>query len=397
MKRLLILCLFAVGLGIFIFSSQPEGERFQPAKRAFPEPQQDFQAYIAEVRSYLEEVRVDPTPEVKQLGVDLNSPVQVFPPEGVTTRGRFLLIHGLGDSAYSWRDMAFSLAQQGFETRTILLPGHGSRPGDMLRVSAQQWLEAARQHFAFMRGDNQLPLYVGGFSTGGLLATQLALENPDIAGLLLVAPAWQVEDQDLLKLTPWVEYIRPWSEVSEDLGLTRYRSYATHSYAAFYNLQQKLMADWGDKKLAMPTVVIATKEDSTVDSKAIQQLFEERFVSPDRQLIWYDADQKEAESSRYMQDWPGADPVLHILSQSHISLINSPVNKLFGRHGNTRFCKGRDEASQQQCMANQQVWYGAWEMESPDQTVIARTTYNPRYERQLEVIIKTLTAGGTAQ
>jgi alpha-beta hydrolase superfamily lysophospholipase len=39
-----------------------------------------------------------------------------------------VLVHGLGDSPYSFRDIANHLAEQDYLVRAILLPSHGSLP-----------------------------------------------------------------------------------------------------------------------------------------------------------------------------------------------------------------------------------------------------------------------------
>ena len=394
MKRLIVIAVFLVGLGLIVSSHSPDGIRYQPSGIPFPEPQKDFISYTAAVRGYLEQVRVDATPELKRQAIEYNAPRLLSPPRGVPFKGRFLLIHGLSGSPYSWHDMAQSLAEEGFETRNILLSGHGSRPGDMLTATHEQWLSAARKHLEYMRSDD-VPVYVGGFSMGGVLATQLALEYPDIAGLLLVAPAWQVKDQVMLSLTPWLKFLKPWAELTDRTYLTRYSNYATQSYVEFYALQQKLLGEWGDKKLSMPTVVIAAKEDSTVDSNDIQQRFQKSFVSPQRQLFLYDSTVMSPSESLHQTSWSGRDNTLHILSQSHISMIIAPDNNLYGQSGSVRFCKGRDPDSQQQCMANKNVWYGAWQMEAPDGSLIARTTYNPLYEQQIRAVLNVFSGEGS--
>ncbi len=390
MKRLFVIAVFVLGFSLVISSDRPEDIRYQPSGIAFPEPQRDFSHYVSAVRAYLEKVRVDVPLEIKSQAVAYNMPQLLSPPAGAPLKGRFLLIHGLSDSPYSWHDMAQSLSEQGFETRTILLPGHGSRPGEMLAANHEQWLAAARKHLEYMREDD-IPLYVGGFSMGGVLATQLALENPDLAGLLLVAPAWQVDGQLMLSLTPWLRYLKPWAEISGKTYLTRYSSYTTQSYAEFYALQQKLLESWAERKISVPTAVIAAKEDLTVNSLDIKQRFQKSFISEQRQLIWYDSEQISPEKLSHQINWAGSSHSLHILSQSHISMMNAPENKLYGHQATVRFCKGRDAESQQQCMANKNVWYGAWHIEAPDKSVIARTTYNPMYQRQLTAVLETLT------
>ena len=50
-----------------------------------------------------------------------------------------LLVHGLGDSPYSFSDLATTFAKQGFYVQVLLLPGHGSKPEDMHLTTYQDW------------------------------------------------------------------------------------------------------------------------------------------------------------------------------------------------------------------------------------------------------------------
>ncbi|NVL31549.1 alpha/beta hydrolase, partial [Pseudomonas syringae pv. actinidiae] len=72
-----------------------------------------------------------------------NDPRQ-WTPTG-TPKGGVLLVHGLGDSPWSFHDVAQKLADQGYLVRTVLLPGHGTKPQDMLDVRLEQWQQVVRE------------------------------------------------------------------------------------------------------------------------------------------------------------------------------------------------------------------------------------------------------------
>ncbi len=65
-------------------------------------------------------------------------------PAGKTDKG-ILLIHGLGDSPWTYRDLATKLAEQGMLVRTVLLPGHGTKPADMIGVTSEDWNKAVQE------------------------------------------------------------------------------------------------------------------------------------------------------------------------------------------------------------------------------------------------------------
>ncbi len=98
-----------------------------------------------------------------------------------------LLVHGLGDSPYSFTDIGPVLADNGFLVRTLLLPGHGTRPGDMLNVQIDQWRALLKKQTEILEQEVD-QVYLGGFSTGANLVTELALQDERIAGLVLFSP-----------------------------------------------------------------------------------------------------------------------------------------------------------------------------------------------------------------
>ena len=66
------------------------------------------------------------------------------------------------------------LREAGFAVSQPALPGHGTRPEDLLGVRWQDWLSAAREAYAALPE----PRGVVGLSMGALLAAHLAAEMP---------------------------------------------------------------------------------------------------------------------------------------------------------------------------------------------------------------------------
>ncbi|KPB98724.1 Lipoprotein [Pseudomonas syringae pv. maculicola] len=83
--------------------------------------------------------------------LDWNAPRQ-WTPTG-TPKGGVLLVHGLGDSPWSFHDVAQKLADQGYLVRTVLLPGHGTKPEDMLDVRLEQWQQVVREQAQLLSRD----------------------------------------------------------------------------------------------------------------------------------------------------------------------------------------------------------------------------------------------------
>ena len=103
-----------------------------------------------------------------------------------------VLFHGLSDSPFFVRGIAEHLNKQGFTVVAPLNPGHGKRDalGDMRDPKLQQrWYEHVDQVMQLIKPYTE-KTFIGGFSTGGTLATRYMLLHPnEIDGLLLFSGA----------------------------------------------------------------------------------------------------------------------------------------------------------------------------------------------------------------
>ncbi|GAA0856728.1 alpha/beta hydrolase [Aliiglaciecola litoralis] len=108
-----------------------------------------------------------------------------------------VLFHGLSDSPYFLSSIAPAFHNLGYTVIVALLPGHGKldadddmEDGDL----AKRWTKHVKEvmDFAHTLSPN---IYLGGFSTGGALATQYALDNQDkVKGLLLFSGALALDE-----------------------------------------------------------------------------------------------------------------------------------------------------------------------------------------------------------
>jgi esterase/lipase len=116
---------------------------------------------------------------------------------GQKTARSILMVHGYTDSPYYVRTLADVFFAQGYNVIAILLPGHGTKPEDLLDVKLSQWQDETRFGFglAAQLGDE---VSVAGFSTGGALVLQaLAANDASYAprpagGVFLFSPALEI-------------------------------------------------------------------------------------------------------------------------------------------------------------------------------------------------------------
>lgn len=357
-----------------VYGQSLEGEKF-------PQPTADFSTYREQVFGYLARRSL---PQRTPNQVRLNLPFELPADKSKPYLGKFLLIHGLNDSPYVWRDIAIRLSGKGYDVRAILLPGHGATPVDMLRVSYREWLDISRKHLALWRVD-ETPFYIGGFSLGAVVATVLALENDGINGLLLFSPAYKSRLNNYLRWSWLYAKFKPWifgGMILEDNPI-KFNSIPVNSGTQFYRTTRYLKNRWKRRKLEMPVLMVLSEDDSVVDVEYSRRIFSRRFTSGKKQLLLYSASEKNdanpnelIRNSQFLQR--------RILNQSHLSLMNSPDNPLFGESRRILVCNGNEFPVFMACMRGNNHWYGAQHTPSPDNTPVARTTYNPDFEHMMQ-------------
>lgn len=324
-----------------------------------------------------------------------NSP-QEWRPDGFDTDKKpakgILLVHGLGDSPWSFNDVAQQLAMQGFLVRTVLLPGHGTRPEDLLDVTVEQWRQVVQTQAAALQRDVQ-QVYLGGFSTGANLVLEYAYASPDIAGLVLFSPGFR-SSSSLDWLAPLVAWLRPWL-LSPDGRMpmqnsVRYVMTPTNGFAQFYRSSRAAQELLRLRPYEKPVFMVVSQHDSVLDTNYLLDVFQRRFIHPASRMVWYgEPPAGLTDTSRVMVR---ADrlPELRISQFSHMGVLFSPSNPLYGAEGSLRFCwNGQDEQAMQACQQGTPVWYSDWGYREDDK-VHARLTFNPYFDWQASVMADVL-------
>lgn len=320
--------------------------------------------------------------------IALNLPFERQAAPGQASRGTFLLFHGLNDSPYVWRGLAAALSERGFDTRAVLLSGHGSTADDMLHVRMEDWLAEARHHLRAVQADGR-PVWLGGFSMGAVLATRLALERDDVAGLLLISPAFDSRLNHLLRWSGLYARRNAWvfgTRLIEDNPI-KYNSIAVNSGWQYFRLSNALKRAWGwRKRIAVPTLLVHSVDDSVVDIDYTTRLFERRFTHPGSRLLSYAADAERAPDCERCVDARARVPAQRVLSASHLGLMYPPDDPLFGVQGSVLVCNGNEYPVFMACMRGRNHWFGAQHTPSPDASPVARSTYNPDWDATLSML-----------
>ncbi|UYU33633.1 alpha/beta fold hydrolase [Siccibacter colletis] len=349
-----------------------------------PLGQHSFAAYQQQTRDWLLAHRAFQTLD-KAGELAWNSP-QEWRPAGRARKG-ILLVHGLGDSPGSFSDIGPALAQQGFLVRTALLPGHGTRPEDMLAVTVDDWRQVVREQAAMLASEEDT-LWLGGFSTGANLALEYAVGH-DVEGLLLFSPAFKSDTRyDFLApaLALFRDWLRPRSKVFPQQIATRYLRVPTNGFAQFWYTSATARRLLAAQPFTKPVVMVLAEHDSVLDTRWMLDRFDEDFPHPASRLIWYGNPHTAQQAAQRVLVRTDYLPDERISQFSHMSVLFSPDNPLYGRAGRERLCaNGQSEAFAQRCLKGEEVWYSDWGFQAEDK-VHARLTWNPWFSWQEAVI-----------
>ncbi len=97
-----------------------------------------------------------------------------------------VLIHGITGTPTEMRPLARHLERLGYRVEVPLVPGHGAGYRELLATTWGDWLGGVRQAVERLARDCSGVVVVG-LSAGGLLATLVANEYPEVIGLVLLS------------------------------------------------------------------------------------------------------------------------------------------------------------------------------------------------------------------
>ncbi len=177
-----------------------------------------------------------------------------------------LLLHGLTATPVEVRGLAERLHRRGFTVAGPLLPGHGTTPEDLNRTPWQVWVRAAENSYRQLAGQCKR-VFVGGESTGAVIALHLAARFPEIAGVLAYAPAIKLNlrGPDVLKMYLFAPFVPHIPKPNVNASKTWQGYPVTPLKAAVGLLQLGQATRRLLRHVSQPVLVVLGKLDDTVD------------------------------------------------------------------------------------------------------------------------------------
>ena len=329
----------------------PDSPAFKPSQETPEYTQESFDLYIEETRNWLDANRAFITNDHEK-EINANAPFELKPEKTLNKTKAVLLVHGLGDSPYSFIDIAPLLAEQGFLVRVILLPGHGSKPADLMSVEVADWINTVEHHTQLLKSEVD-EVWLGGFSTGGNLVTSYAIDDKSIEGLLLFSPAFQ-SDSSLVALAPIASKFLDWADIDPVDNYVRYDSLTFNAAGVYYQTSKRVRDQLQATQFNRPVLVTLSTDDSVLNSQTILGLFESRFTHPDSKLIWY-SNESDSRDSRVNQ-LNSRLPKHKISNISHMAPLFAPDNTHYGINGAYRMCNNGEDGLEADCRNEEDVW-----------------------------------------
>ncbi len=398
----------AVGLALLLVACAAKGKlepRHAPSGLEMPLPEADFAAYIDQAKARIAAANAAIGKPLAPSVVDERAPFELQPAAACrrTPDGRYpravLLIHGLGGTPYEMRALGRRFAAACYLVRAILLPGHGTVPGDLLGVGYPAWTEATRLGAASFAGQAQR-LYLVGFGAGATLALDYAQasgageppkDGPTLGGLVLLAPALASPGGLEALARSYLGYGAPgaasgFAPLLPDDDPVRYLSIARNAQVQLSDLIDRRRDR--QRLLALPVFAVLSADDVTIDVAAARHWFCRQLIGP-RALVWYAPGGEEASDCRFVLPrasdmWPG------ILDLAHPALPIAPDDPHYGVEGDYRDCAHyywqTDTPNWLICEdtaktpANSEIRYGEITTENLAAHVMRRLTFNPDFD-----------------
>lgn len=358
----------------------------------------DFSDYVTRTRHMLLEAYSRAGQEDLEKRIDGNAPFELLPDIHQAGSNRpfrrgVLLVHGLTDSPYFMRYLAKFFQKNGWRVLAILLPGHGTQPGDLLNTNCREWMKAVA--FGVERLNKEVEeIYLAGLSAGATLSLLQCTHDRRIRGLFLFSPALRISHRaawaNAHKLYSWLLPSAKWLDILPDVDIYKYESFPKNAAYQMYSLTKQLSSQLNRYGLKVPVFVAASEDDETVDSQATLE-FIRGIRHPDSRLVYYKRDPSVFPAGidrNRIQLVGSVVPEQHIISFSHISIVLAQDDEHYGVHGKYSNCQHyypNDMNKYHACVGNpQNISQGEVTEQNLAAGIMRRLMYNPHFD-QLEI------------
>jgi len=394
--RVALMAAFLAGCLPVIAPESPLSERHRPSglNSRFTDDGVAFGEYINRTRAMIARARTDLNSGNGKNIVDANAPFELKPPAhcsaGIKKQYRrgVLLTHGLTDSPYFMRPLGEFFQENCFRVMAILLPGHGTRPGDLLEVTWEEWVKAITY------GANALAMevdevHLAGFSTGGTLSIYQSLNDARVKGIFLFSPAFAVSPFAFIanwhKVYSWAVQEGQWLDVMNDEDPFKYESFPKNAADQIHLLAKEVRSRLNGRTVAIPVFVAASADDATVEVSATLNFFRQA-VNPHSKMVFYSnkpAAFPAGFDTSKVEVINSAIPDRKILSSAHTAILLPPNDVHYGINGAYASCLHyypKQMERYRACKRKDGIYLGELTEDNLKSGTMQRLMFNPHFD-----------------
>lgn len=318
-------------------------------------------------------------------------PQEVLPAPACAGRehGIAILVHGLSDTAFSMRELGEVLSRACYRSRIILLPGHGTRAGDLLKTRLHHW-QSTLDYLVEQAAQESETVILAGFSLGAVLTLESALKHPErVDGVVGISPAYYLSSARLARWAPWAAPFVPWVDRGVADDPMRYEAMPTRGVAETWKAIKSLHRALDRTSVTMPWMLIQSMDDLVVVPEQNESLWRQRAIHPKSRLLRLVSDQSFPQEPGVV-NLPARSDEYRVLGLTHLAVHQSPDNPHYGVDGSYRNCGGgapRDVAQVSLCETADAVSYGLWNTEPVEGQALAFSTFNPSFNAMSDALV----------
>ncbi len=355
-----------------------------------------FETYIQQSRNMMRATRTDIAGKEGERIIEENLPFELTPHPDCKAgeikkyRRGILLTHGLKVTPYGMRALGKFFQENCFRVMAILLPGHGTRPGDLLDVTWEDWMKAEKFGTDALAAEVD-EVYLGGFSAGGTLSIYQGLLDHRVRGIFLFSPAIGITPlagiAHFHNIISWAIPRAKWAELILDEDHYQYESFPLNAATQMYRLIKRLKSALKTQSATQPIFMAISEDDATVSTPAAITFFERANNSVNKMILY------SAHPDMILSRTKGIEnkveiinsvfPDQHIISSAHTAIILPPDDPHFGKEANPAACLRYFNAPPEKyaiCKDKKEDFLGETTDENLKKGVIRRLMYNPNFD-----------------
>lgn len=197
-----------------------------------------------------------------------------------------LVQHGFTGTTQSMRQLGQAFAAHGYTVYGPRLKGHGTHYEDMDQTTYHDWLASAEEGYQKLRATCD-DIFVAGLSMGGTIALHLALEHPEIKGIMLINAAIRMDALEEAILDTDARFLDAIGSDIKKAGVVElaYEKTPVSSVKGLLTLMENTRSRIGH--ITCPALILSSTEDHVVppdNSRFIHQ----HLSSEDKEIVSLD-------------------------------------------------------------------------------------------------------------